>query len=263
MEYFRIISSGKIVDLPQLLTMDDRTRYIRLAVTFRFVRLVDGNFVIADQATADCIGVYAPDAQGLPQHIADLPVSAANSMAEMPECLSLRVVRCDHCDTQDSQSLVLTACSNNETYLCPIAFDEHLIEGHDGSQQCDDCVGKLFTDYIKDRLEDGGGSCPWPDCESSDLETHFDSDTDHVRLCKVECNACGRGWTERWTDTLDSVWVDETTRQFESEKPETGAVVACGECPHANWQHAREGDFAIGQCYVNGCDCMEFTPTTI
>jgi hypothetical protein len=37
------------------------------------------------------------------------------------------------------------------------------------------------------------------------------------------------------------------------------------DCGHANWQHAREGDarlesenYEIGQCYIAGCDCIEY-----
>lgn len=47
----------------------------------------------------------------------------------------------------------------------------------------------------------------------------------------------------------------------------TTAANPCDYCEHANWQHAREGDarletedYAIGQCYVNGCDCDDFQP---
>ena len=41
----------------------------------------------------------------------------------------------------------------------------------------------------------------------------------------------------------------------------------CDNCPHKDWQHAREGDarlesetFEIGECYVADCHCTEFAP---
>lgn len=93
-------------------------------------------------------------------------------------------------------------------------FEYLIFQTDDVREMVNAITERFFQEYVWT----GGASCPWPDCESGQIESYareslsFDSEGMDNR---VRCNECGREWTELYR--LVSISLDEGQRQFVKE----------------------------------------------
>lgn len=101
---------------------------------------------------------------------------------------------------------------------------ETLLEGYSknpdyivASDDVREIVAAITERFFQEYVWHGGISCPWSDCESSDIETQvgcvsYDDGGMDRTVC---CNECGREWKEAYR--LAAVSISEGERQFENE----------------------------------------------
>jgi hypothetical protein len=83
---------------------------------------------------------------------------------------------------------------------------------------------RFFAEYIAN----GGEACPWPDCESSDIESrHVNNDNDGMDR-EMVCNECGREWTEQFRMT--NIGITEGERQFGEPQNSTPPELNLDQC---------------------------------
>lgn len=84
----------------------------------------------------------------------------------------------------------------------------HLLSSDDLQIILDAITARFFAEYV----HNGGTTCPWPDCESNDIESDKHKKTYDDSDSPITCNGCGREWTELYR--LTGVSIDEGQRQF-------------------------------------------------